>query len=632
MARRRKTSFAVGVVAAALVGFVAPVYAEGETPPVDSTSVDTTQPPTGPVDTSQPPAETVPVETVPVESVPVETAPADTVPTVTTVAPVDEADLVRVIVTFDPRADVDADAPDSPVAGMQVTHVYEEVLDGAAVAATPEQIEELKADPDVKSVVLDRPVRATYSWALDRIDQRSSTLTNSFTPPGTGSGVYIYIVDSGIRATHPEFGGRVVAGENFVPVWDPIQNAYTLDPTDSDDCDGHGTHVAGTAGGSTYGVARSATLVPIRVLDCDGAGWSSSIIAGLDHIRQTHPAGTPAVVNMSLGLLGGRLSSLDQAVQRLVAAGIPVVVAAGNSNLDACTRSPGGVPQAITVGATDQSDRRAGFSNWGTCLDLFAPGVNITSSYPSSSYPYVNMGGTSMAAPHVAGAIAVFAQGSTTAASAAAYVVNSATLGVVTDTKGSPNKLLYVGSPEVMSVATSSLPVAMRNTSYSVNLQAQGSQGPYTWKRISGSLPRGLSLSSAGQISGRPSSASSSTFTVQVTSRSGNSVNQELTISVVPTLSISTRTMPRGTVNTPYSATLAATGGSGPYSWSLSGSLPPGVMFAPNGTISGTPTAGGTYRFTTSVIDANGFSVSKSFTVSVTAPRSNSRSVFRFWW
>ncbi|BFU46787.1 S8 family peptidase [Krasilnikovia sp. MM14-A1004] len=231
------------------------------------------------------------------------------------------------------------------------------------------------------------------SWGLDRVDQRGRSLSGRYTYPTTGgAGVTVYVLDSGIRISHRDFGGRARYG------WDFIGHDAR-----ADDCNGHGTHVAGTVGGSRYGVAKRVRLVAVRVLDCKGRGSYAQIIAGINWI--TAHAARPAVVNMSIE--GPPSRALDDAVHRSVAAGITFVVAAGNDSRDACRVSPAREPSALTVGATDRRDRRARFSNYGRCLDLFAPGQAIVSDWTSSNHAHQAMSGTSMAAPHVAGAAAL---------------------------------------------------------------------------------------------------------------------------------------------------------------------------------------------------------------------------------
>ena len=242
----------------------------------------------------------------------------------------------------------------------------------SATAAANKQVK-LKARGTYKTAfekVLVDPTSETQfgaTWGIDRLDQRSLPLSGTFTSPSTASNVFAYVVDTGIDATNLEFGGRVNSG------FDAVNGG-----SGQIDCNGHGTHVAGTIASQTYGVAKAARLVPVRVLDCNGSGTYSGVIAGLDWIAQNRPSTQRAVVNMSLG--GGASSSIDSAVASLVASGVAVVVAAGNSNTDACTTSPARATSAITVGATTINDSRASFSNYGSCLDLFAPGANITST------------------------------------------------------------------------------------------------------------------------------------------------------------------------------------------------------------------------------------------------------------
>ena len=242
-----------------------------------------------------------------------------------------------------------------------------------------------------------------------------------------------YVIDTGILASHGEFAGRVAAGFTSIN-----------DGNGTTDCNGHGTHVAGTVGGSTYGVAKGVTLVPVRVLDCAGNGTTSGVIAGVDWVTSDHAAGVPAVANMSLG--GGASSALDTAVINSINDGVTFAVAAGNENQNACNVSPARVASAITVGATTGADGRASYSNYGSCLDIFAPGSDITSSWFTSDTATNTISGTSMATPHVAGAAALYLQGNPGAAPAAVRdgIVNTATTGKVTGAgTGSPNRLLY---------------------------------------------------------------------------------------------------------------------------------------------------------------------------------------------
>jgi len=316
----------------------------------------------------------------------------------------------------------------------QLKHVYQHALNGFAVQMTAEDAEALSLDFRVKYVEEDGVVTADATqsnppWGLDRIDQRSRPLNAIYTFNWTGSGVRAYVIDTGIRTTHTQFGGRA-------------SNVFDAFGGSGADCNGHGTHVAGTIGGSTYGVAKSALLRGVRVLDCNGSGSNSGVIAGVDWVRNNRI--NPAVANMSLG--GGASSALDTAVNNLSNSGVAIAVAAGNSNANACNSSPARAANAITVGSTTTTDARSSFSNFGTCLDLFAPGSGILSSYSRSDTATATLSGTSMASPHVAGAAALYKQANPSASAATIRnaLVNNATTNVVTNAgTGSPNRLLY---------------------------------------------------------------------------------------------------------------------------------------------------------------------------------------------
>jgi subtilisin family serine protease len=359
----------------------------------------------------------------------------------------------------------------------------------------------LAADPAVRVVEQDRVVRITATqknpvWGLDRIDQRSSSLSKTYTPMDDGSSVRAYVIDTGVKITHQQFGGRATYGYDFVS-----GDRY------ADDCNGHGTHVAGTIGGSTYGVAKKVKLVAVRVLDCQGSGFLSDVIDGVDWV--TENAQKPAVANMSLG--GSYSESLEAAVQASIDSGVTYVVAAGNEDSNAYYGSPAGLPAAITVAATDSRDRRASFSNWGSTVDLFAPGVGIRSAYKGTTTATAVLNGTSMAAPHVAGAAALVldALPAYRPVQVRDWLVARATTGKVTDRKGAPNRLLYVpGPPAAPVIATSSLPAATAGEAYSVQLTLKASRRG-SWSIAAGTLPAGLTLSSSGLLSGTPVAATS---------------------------------------------------------------------------------------------------------------------------
>lgn len=309
-----------------------------------------------------------------------------------------ECEPATYLVRFNNGVDASLQARAMRTAKLKVGQVFDEVISGAIVEMTAKQLAAVAGSGRVRSIEEDFVVSLSQTqvspeWGLDRIDQPGLPLSASYTNANQGTGVRVYVVDTGIRSSHQEFAGRVLAGYSAIS-----------DGNGTLDCNGHGTHVAGIAAGSTYGVAKGATLVPVRVLGCQGDGSLSGVLAGLDWISKNHPAGAPAVVNMSLGGLAS--STLDSAVQSLINRGITVVVAAGNSSSDACLYSPARVPAAITVAASSRTDAFATFSNAGSCVDLVAPGVEITSAVASSDSAVAVYSGTSMAAPHVAGSVA----------------------------------------------------------------------------------------------------------------------------------------------------------------------------------------------------------------------------------
>jgi len=344
----------------------------------------------------------------------------------------------RYIVTVARGEDPVAVAEEARALGARTGRALTEAVDGFVATMPPQTAARLESDPSVAAIEPDRIVeqaqttQAQPPWGLDRIDERALPLDGSYGYQVDGAGVRVYVIDTGIRSTHVDFGGRVTSGFN----------AFS---TGSDeDCQGHGTHVAGTIGGADHGVAKAVQLVPVRVLDCNGSGATSTVVAGIDWMISDRPAGTPAVANLSLG--GGASPAMDDAVRRAVAAGITVVAAAGNSTVDACTQSPARVTEAVTVGATDEADRRASFSNFGGCVDLFAPGVRIGSTWWTSDTATAALSGTSMASPHVAGVAAQLLDANPTATPTvvAQALREQATTGAVTDPgTGSPDLALY---------------------------------------------------------------------------------------------------------------------------------------------------------------------------------------------
>ena len=326
--------------------------------------------------------------------------------------------------------------------GGELIRTYVVALNGGVIRMNEAKAKALANHPFINYIEQDSVVQLivptsltsqnpTPSWGLDRIDQKSLPLNSIYNYNNDGTGVSAYVIDTGIRITHTEFGGRARYG------FDAVNDGYN-----GNDCHGHGTHVAGTIGGINYGVAKNVQLIAVRVLNCSGSGTTSGVIAGIDWV--TTNAARPAVANMSLG--GSISLALDTAVTNSINSGVSYAIAAGNSSQNACNFSPARVAGAITVGATDKTDTRPSWSNYGKCLDLFAPGVSITSAWIGSDTATNTISGTSMATPHTAGVAALKLQGSPTAtpAEVATELVTKSTASIVKNAgKNSPNQLLF---------------------------------------------------------------------------------------------------------------------------------------------------------------------------------------------
>jgi len=510
--------------------------------------------------------------------------------------------------------------------GGAIGHTFRHALRGFEVSLGEAAARRLAASPAVEYVQqngiysISATQSPTPSWGLDRIDQRNLPLNNSYTYPTTASGVRAYVIDTGIRFTHNDFGGRAVTGFD------------AIDGGSADDGHGHGTHVAGTVGGTSFGVAKGVTLVGVRVLNNAGSGTTAQVVAGIDWVTGDHDPGERAVANMSLG--GGIDTAIDNAVTNSIADGVSYAVAAGNENgANACNRSPARTPNAITVGSTTSTDARSSFSNIGTCLDIFAPGSSITSAWRTSDTATNTISGTSMATPHVAGAAAlVLAQNpSFTPQQVRDSLVNNATTGVISNPgTGSPNRLLFVvnGTPPVNDFS-----IAVSPTSDST--AAGGSVNATVSTATTSGSAQTVTLSASGLPSGASASFNPSSVT------SGGSSTMTITTSAstpVGTYPVTiTGTGTSATHTAPFSLTVTGGGGgcaspgqklanpgfeSGITSWTASS----GVIG--QWASSGQPPRSGTWN---AWLDGYGSSHTDTLSQTVTLPAGCSSYTLTFW-
>lgn len=438
-------------------------------------------------------------------------------------------DLVRFADDRSARPDVASVAVDmASTAGVKVEMAFSHALPGFVITANEKQIERLLQDGRIAYIEEDGVVsiNATQSnatWGLDRIDQRDRPLNSTYTYTSTASNVHAYIVDTGILGSHGEFSGRMGAGYTAIN-----------DGRGTTDCNGHGTHVAGTVGGTVFGVAKQVRLYPVRVLGCNGSGTNSGVIAGMDWVAANHIK--PAVANMSLG--GGASTATDNAVTNMRNRGVTVVVAAGNENQNACNVSPARSPDAITVGSTTNTDARSSFSNFGTCVNIFAPGSNITAAWSTSNTATNTISGTSMAAPHVAGVAALYLANnpSATPAQVTQAILNNASTGKLSSIgTGSPNLLLFsLFSAPVDNPPTASFTFSCTTLSCSFNGSGSSDDNgitSYSWNFGDGSTGSGVNASRTYAAGG----TYNVTLTVRDAANQSNSQTRQVTVTSGPT-------------------------------------------------------------------------------------------------
>ncbi|WP_375746422.1 S8 family serine peptidase [Corallococcus interemptor] len=499
----------------------------------------------------------------------------------------------------------------------RVLRTYEHSIRGFLANMSEAEARRLLSDPRVAYVqenglIHVSATQTNATWGIDRIDQRDLPRNSSYTYNVDGTGVHAYVIDTGIRQTHTEFTGRIGNGYDFID-----------NDSDPSDCHGHGTHVSGTVGGTTWGVAKKVTLHGVRVLDCTGYGNDAQVIGGIDWVAANHVK--PAVANMSLGDVG--IQAIDDATERLIAAGVTTVVAAGNDSANACNYSPARAPNAITVGSTTSSDARSSFSNYGTCVDIFAPGSSITSASNSGNSSSTSMSGTSMASPHVAGAAALYLSANPTATPAQvrdALVDNATPNKVTSPGTGSPNKLLYTlfitgggGSDTTPPTTSITSPAGGATLSGTASLSASATDnvGVSRVEFYAGTTLLGTATASPYSISWNTATVANGTYALTTKAYdAANNVGTSSTVSV---------TVNNGTGSCSITEQLLANAGfeSGNTGWTTSS----GVI---DGTTSGSAPRTGTYK---AYLNGYGATRTEFAYQDVTIPATACSATFTFW-